>query len=115
MSGPHGVTRKQTGTEMLKPGSRWKSKVCSAEVVIVRSPAGEAHPQCGGEDMVPLGESFEAAPIKPGFGGGCSVGKRYKSVANGLEVLCTKAGAGTLGAIGEALTVIEAKKLPASD
>jgi hypothetical protein len=100
---------------MIKPGSRWKSKVCSAEVVIVRSPAGDALPQCGGEDMIPLGESFETATIKPGFDGGCSVGKRYKSVANGLEVLCTKAGAGALGTMGTALTVIEAKKLPASD
>ena len=89
--------------------------MCSAEVVIVRSPAGDAVPQCGGEDMVPLGESFETAPIKIGWDGGCSVGKRYKSITNGLEVLCTKAGTGTLGTNAEALTVIETKKLPASD
>jgi hypothetical protein len=115
VSGPHGVTRKQKGTEMLKPGSRWKSKVCSAEVVIVRPATGDALPQCGGEDMIPLSESAETVPIKPGFEGGCSVGKRYKSATNGLEVLCTKAGAGALGTMGAALTVIEAKKLPASD
>jgi len=100
---------------MIKPGSRWKSKVCTAEAVIVRSPANDALPQCGGEDMAPLGETFGSAPIKVGFDGGCAVGKRYKSDGNGLEVLCTKAGAGALGTMGELLTLIEAKKLPASD
>lgn len=101
---------------MLKPGSRWKSRVCSAEAVIVRSPKLEGVPQCGGADMSPLGETTGApADIAAGLDGGCALGKRYQSTASGIELLCTKAGRGTLGFLGEPLTIVETKKLPASD
>lgn len=100
---------------MIKPGSRWRSRVCSAQVICVRPPNDEGLPQCGGVDMVPVGEDAPPAEMAPQASGGCSVGKRYRSPAAGLELLCTAAGAGALGFAGELLDVVEAKALPSSD
>ncbi|MFD1611447.1 hypothetical protein ACFSCW_06490 [Sphingomonas tabacisoli] len=101
--------------KVIKPGSRWKSHVCSAEAIVVRPPRGEGVPECGGVAMSPL--DVEAVPqtIKPGFEGGCLLGKRYRSESTGLEMLCTKPGAGALGFGGEVLEVLNAKPLPSSD
>jgi hypothetical protein len=46
---------------------------------------------------------------------GTAMGKRYTNEAGDLEVLCTKAGDGSLGAGGEALAQKDAKALPSSD
>lgn len=100
---------------MIKPGSRWKSTVCSAEAVVVKPSADGALPRCGGEDMVPLGTPANARAARAGFDGGCTVGKRYRSERTGLELLCTKAGSGALGVDDELLIMVEARKLPASD
>ena len=100
---------------MIKPGSRWKSTVCSAEAVVVRAPKSAGNPQCGGIDMIPTGQAFTPGVALPGFDQPCLIGKRYKSESSGLEVLCTKAGQGSLGFCGEILTLVETKKLPASD
>ncbi len=100
---------------MIKPGSRWKSQVCDAEVVIIRAPKTEGLPQCGGVDMAPRGTASATAGISAGFDGGCETGKRYRFEPVGLEVLCTAGGKGALGFDGVALTLLETKKLPASD
>jgi hypothetical protein len=100
---------------MIKPGSRWKSRVCSAEIAIIRAPKAEGVPQCGGVDMVLRGTAVEPATMEAGFAGGCETGKRYRSEAVGLELLCTAGGEGALGFGGVALTLLETKKLPASD
>jgi hypothetical protein len=98
----------------LKPGARLRSVTCTTEVVIVR--AGEGELSCGGEPMVDIGSGGEtvAAPAS-GFDAGTEIGKRYTDEASGLEVLCTKAGAGSLS-LGDTLLVVKgAKPLPASD
>ena len=100
---------------MIKPGSRWKSRVCDAEVAVIRAPKIDGVPQCGGVDMVLRGTAAEQAPVVAGFESGCETGKRYRADAAGLEVLCTAAGKGTLGFAGAALKLVETKKLPASD
>lgn len=100
---------------MLKPGSRWKSQVCTAEAVLVRPPKADGVPQCGGVDMVPMDGDVTAATALAGFDSGCLVGKRYRGEELGMEMLCTKAGAGSLGFGGVALDLVEAKKLPSSD
>ena len=46
---------------------------------------------------------------------GTKLGKRYVSDAGDLELLCTKAGDGSLGLEGVLLKLKEAKKLPSSD
>ena len=84
----------------LKAGGRFRSTTCATEVVIVKG-AGEIDLCCGGASMVPVGETDSAgAPAAP-FNEGTLVGKRYASEEDAIELLCTKAGAGTLS-IGHA-------------
>jgi hypothetical protein len=52
--------------------------------------------------------------LNPDFSGGNVMGKRYVD-ESGAEVLVTRAGAGTLSVGDVALTLKEAKPLPASD
>jgi hypothetical protein len=51
----------------------------------------------------------------PGFDGGTAIGKRFVDADDTMEVLCTKAGAGTLSIGPDALTQKGAKPLPSSD
>ena len=101
----------------LKPGSRWKSAVCTSEVVVVRSPAAPAVLECGGAPMIALGAERPAVAIEvaPAHAAGSVVGKRYADAESGLEALCAKAGAGSLYVDGRALVAKDAKKLPSSD
>lgn len=98
-----------------KPGSRWKSVVCQAEAVVVRPPATPGLPQCGGHDMVPLGEPAEQRPVMEGFAAGCQIGKRYRDDPDGIELLCTRAGEGTLGFAGVPLALVPTRQLPSTD
>lgn len=100
----------------LKPGSRWKSAVCDTEVVIVRPPKVAATLECGGQPLIPHGGArSEGASPDAQFAAGTLVGKRYADEETGLEVLCTKGGAGSLSIGGRPIGEKEAKKLPASD
>jgi hypothetical protein len=47
--------------------------------------------------------------------GGTQIGKRYVDEADTFQVLCTKAGGGTLALDGKPLVIQAAKPLPASD
>lgn len=100
----------------LKPGSRWKSAVCDAQMVVVRPPSAAGELQCGGAAVLPIDDA--AAPsgaVDPGFAEGVVIGKRYVDEASGLEVLGAKAGKGSLSFSGMAMTIKGAKPLPASD
>ena len=98
-----------------KPGSRWKSSVCTAEFLIVRPPSQPGELQCGGAPVRPQSEAGEPAGEVSGEGPGVSAGKRYIDEATGMEVLGTKAGPGSLSIDGRALARKDAKPLPASD
>ncbi len=100
----------------IKPGSRWKSAVCSAEMVVVRPPKGSGELQCGGVAVL-AHRSTEAPAGAPhaDHAGGVLIGKRYVDEESGIEVLGAKAGAGSLSYDGRALSLKEAKPLPASD
>jgi hypothetical protein len=66
--------------------------------------------------MYPIdGEPLNDAELDPNLAGGTTLGKRYVDESSGLEVLCTKAGTGTLTLDGTPLTLQGAKPLPASD
>ena len=84
------------GAMELTAGSRWKSAVCDTEVVIVRPPEGEHALGCGGADMVPLDAQKSGGAPDAALAGGTQMGKRYAEETSGIEVLCTKAGEGTL-------------------
>lgn len=100
----------------LKAGTRLKSATCETEVMVVRAAPVEVILACGGVEMQPLGaaRSPDAAPAA-GLAGGTIVGKRYVDDADRFELLCTKAGKGTLTIDGVPLTVKQAKALPSSD
>ncbi len=102
--------------KILKAGVRLKSAVCDAEFMIIKIPAGEHELCCGGRKMLDMGASRDgAAAPAPGLDGGCLVGKRYTDAEDKIELLCTKAGKGSLSLGGQVLQVKQAKALPSSD
>ena len=100
---------------MIKNGTRLQSQVCDTQVLVVRSSDSLDDLRAGGAPMVPLDtDESSDATLDPDFSAGNVMGKRYVDEA-GAEVLVTKAGAGTLSVGTTALTLKEAKPLPASD
>ena len=62
-----------------------------------------------------LGVKAVSVARKTGFDQGTQLGKRYSDEELGLELLCTKAGTGSIS-VGEAVLEVKgAKPLPASD
>ena len=99
----------------LKPGSRWRSSVCETEVIVVRAPSVPVVLECGGHSMVALGQDPPAgASLDEAHAGGTAIGKRFEH-ESGLEVLCTKAGEGSLSLGATPLPAKDAKPLPSSD
>ena len=99
----------------LKPGTRFRSQVCDTEVVVVKVGSG-GELTCGGVPVVPLDAAAdERVPVADGLDGGTLLGKRYCDEASGVEILCVKPGAGSLGIDGRVLELKTAKALPSSD
>ena len=98
------------------PGARLVSAVCTTEVVVVRVADPAAVVECGGVPMRPAGTA-PASGAAPAVGRdtGTLIGKRYGGGDAPVELLCVKAGAGTLSADGAILEQRTAKPLPASD
>jgi hypothetical protein len=100
----------------LRAGQRLRSQVCATEVIIVRPGDTDVDVQCGGSPMVDLSSDarLDSAP-RPDLAGGNEMGKRYTTEDGVLEVLVTKAGAGTLTVQDSPLRPKEVKPLPSSD
>jgi hypothetical protein len=96
----------------MKPGTKLKSAVCDTEVMVIRGTEGVV--ECGGAPMVEQATA-DKKPINPTFAEGTRIGKRYVDAAGKLELLCTKAGKGSLSVGGVALQIKDAKPLPSSD
>lgn len=97
-----------------KPGLTLRSTTSEVEVIVVRGAAGDVDITCGGASMTADGEA--------GTGGDAGneetavlLGKRYADDEAGLELLCTKPGAGPLACDGRMLAIKGTKPLPASD
>ena len=100
---------------MIKNGTRLRSQVCDTQVIVVRAAESLDDLRCGGQPMLPLDAELPAdAALDPAFADGNAMGKRYVD-EGGAEVLVTKAGAGSLSVGTAALSLKEAKPLPASD
>jgi hypothetical protein len=101
----------------LKPGSRLRSQVCTTEVIVVRPAESEADLRCGGEPMIAISDpAAQGRTPAAGLDGGARLGKRYTTEEpSALELLVTKAGAGTLTAGDTPLVVKTPRKLPSSD
>jgi hypothetical protein len=99
----------------LKAGQRLASSVCDTEVVVVKAPAADVDLRCGGHPMTLKGEPAPSAELDDAYRTGTLIGKRYADETIGLEVLCTKAGAGSLSIGVDELLQKDAKPLPSSD
>ena len=99
----------------FRAGQQLVSAVDSTAVIIIRAPAGESTLTCGGVVMADAGEPAVRAEPDPSLMGGTQIGKRYVDEGDTIQVLCTKAGDGTLALDGKPLVIQGAKPLPASD
>lgn len=103
-------------TPDLRPGSRWRSAVCESEVIVVRAPSAPVLLCIGGAPV--LAAASDRPPLSELAGGlaeGTLLGKRYADEPSGLELLCTRSGAGTITVAGRRATIMAPRKLPASD
>lgn len=101
----------------LTTGSRLQSQVCTTEVIVVKAPKRAVEITCGGAALAPIGSPRPADAVPAaGLDGGTLLGKRYTTDDDDvLELLVTKAGAGSLADGATPLVLKEAKALPASD
>ncbi len=100
----------------MKAGSRLKSAVCSAELMVIAAPDGDVDMQCGGAPMIEIGaEPPAGVTANPDLRDGVMLGKRYVNESGDLELLCTKPGESSLSVGNTPLTLKEAKPLPSSD
>ena len=99
----------------LKPGLRLRSTVCETQVAVVRAPAEAIELGCGGAPLSADLDGPATGDLDAALAGGTLIGKRYADDDLGLELLCTRAGAGTLTCNGAVLGLKGAKPLPSSD
>jgi hypothetical protein len=99
----------------MRVGSRWKSTVDTTEVMVIRGPATDVDLRCGGHPMVVSATDAGSAELDPAYAEGTQVGKRYVDEEIGLELLCSKAGQGTLAVGDRGMSLKDAKPLPTSD
>jgi hypothetical protein len=103
----------------LKPGTRLRSVVCTTEVIVIRAPSEVVELRCGGHPLVAADQARDPEStghaVEAGFDGGTLLGKRYTDEHQTLELLCLKAGEGSLSAGAVPLVLSGAKPLPASD
>jgi hypothetical protein len=101
---------------ITKAGLRLSSVVCDTEVIVIKAPKEDLDLRCGGTPMVELADATARSgePVAP-HDAGTLIGKRYASGEPAVEVLCTKAGSGSLSIGDEVLAAKEASPLPSSD
>jgi hypothetical protein len=99
----------------LKPGMKLAAPGTTTEVVVVRPPSSPVAVTCAGVEMVDQAAGVADAPAPSGAGEDVLIGKRYLDEDSGLELLCSKAGAGPLAADGRDMSVKGAQPLPSSD
>lgn len=99
----------------LRAGSRLRSAVDTTEVIVVRAPAEDVDLRCGGVPMVAFDADVPGGAPALEHADGTQLGKRYVGPGGSFELLCTKAGGGSLSVSDVSLELKEAKPLPASD
>jgi len=103
----------------LRVGQQVASVVDATTMIVVRAPGEDVTLTCGGVDMIDPKETPRPAgasgPVDPAHADGTQLGRRYADETLGIELLCTKAGQGTVAVNGTPLPRKESKPLPASD
>lgn len=96
----------------MKPGTKLKSTTCDTEVMVIKGSGLTV--LCGGQPMAD-DKPAELQPLDGELSGGTLIGKRYVNADGSVELLCVKAGKGSLSIDGEVLQTKDAKPLPSSD
>ena len=96
----------------MKPGTKLKSTACDTEVMVIKGSNIEV--DCGGSHMSDTAPEAKAE-LDSAFAEGTKVGKRYVDADATVELLCVKAGKGSLSIGGTALQIKDSKPLPSSD
>jgi hypothetical protein len=101
----------------LRVGQTLSSPVDTTTLVVVRAPDADVEVTIAGVPVydAKAGEAPPAGDADPAQQDGTLLGKRYADEGLGLELLCAKAGRGTLAVDGAPLPLKDAKPLPASD
>jgi hypothetical protein len=100
----------------VKPGDRLSSRVCTTQVIVIRTDSTVGELECGGAAMVTGDVPPPSGPVPAaGLDRGSLLGKRYRAPDSQLEVLCVKPGSGTLTSGGLVLDVAPSAALPSSD
>jgi hypothetical protein len=100
----------------VKPGLRLTSTVCRTEVIVVKAPPIPIDLRCGGHHMVAKRHrGYVGGPLDIMHSDGTEVGQRYADEEVGLELLCTKAGDGSLSLGGQRLALKDSTPIPTSD
>lgn len=100
---------------VLKVGGRLKSDTCNGEVMVVVAPTDEVEITCGGQPMIDSSADSSGAAINPDHAVGIAIGKRYVTEAGDVELLCVKAGEGSLAVNGALMLQKDTKQLPKTD
>ncbi|MCL9761779.1 hypothetical protein [Frankia sp. AiPa1] len=101
---------------VTKPGGRYRSTVDATEIIVVKAATSPIDLRCGGHPVVAVGDEVPAGlALDPSFADGTPLGKRFADTDSGLELLCTKAGEGSLSIGATPLPLKDAKPLPSSD
>ena len=96
----------------MKAGIKLKSAACNTEVMVIK--AKDVVVECGGQPMAETAPAEKSA-LNPSFAEGTKIGKRYVNTDGTIELLCVKAGEGSLSIDGIILHTKDAKPLPSSD
>lgn len=99
----------------LKVGARLKSNVCDTEVMVISCADPSVTVTCGGVEVLDATASKSGGAVDEAHAEGSLLGKRYVNKAGKIELLCVKAGKGSLAVNGEKLSLKDAKPLPSSD
>ena len=100
----------------LNTGGRFKSAVCAGEIMVVTASEDDVTLTCGGAEMVAPGtEVADDAQVHPDHAVGIAMGKRYITEDETIEVLCVKAGDGSLAVNGQLMLQKDTKQLPKTD
>ena len=99
----------------LRAGQRLHSAVSDAQLIVVRAPDADVDLRCGGTPLLDEPRTPETTVAAESSDDALLIGKRYADEELGLELLCTRPGAGALTVDGNDLGLKGAKPLPSSD
>jgi hypothetical protein len=101
----------------LRVGQMLSSTADTTTVIVIKGGTGDVFVTCGGVAMVsePKDAAGPTVAPLPGHTTGTELGKRYETADGAVELLCTKAGTGSLAVDDVPMAIKAAKALPASD